>query len=158
LLTAPFAVGGDSLVNPADFRVTTFAGGLNTPTGMMTLPDGSILVAVSNGASNGFTGKLLRLTDVNHDGIADNAGTVLANNLPSIVDGLAQAGNYILATSIDAPDIRISFLHVGATPVSPLTLSGSIHFSFPNDASGVPWEHKTYSLAVRPSPAQPGDF
>ena len=29
----PFAVGGDPSVNPADFRVTTFASGLNYPKG-----------------------------------------------------------------------------------------------------------------------------
>ena len=46
LAGAPFAVGGDPSVNPADFRVTTFASGLNYPKGLMTLPDGSLLVAV----------------------------------------------------------------------------------------------------------------
>ena len=30
---APFTVGGDPSVNPADFRITTFVSGLNYPTG-----------------------------------------------------------------------------------------------------------------------------
>jgi len=64
---APFTVQGPG-VNPADFRVTTFATGLNYPHGMQTLPDGSFLVAVSNpvSPSAGFfnsTGALIRLVD-----------------------------------------------------------------------------------------------
>ena len=31
VLTAPFAIGGDPIVHPADFRITTFAQGLNYP-------------------------------------------------------------------------------------------------------------------------------
>ena len=47
----PFVVGGDPIVNPADFRVTTFAQGLNYPHGMTTLADGSLLVEVNNPVS-----------------------------------------------------------------------------------------------------------
>ena len=100
----PFAVGGDPSVNPADFRVTTFASGLNYPHGMMTLSDGSLLVAVNNPLSGGSSfynssGELLRFVDANGDGSADGAGQVLFNNLPGGVTALHQAGNYILATS-----------------------------------------------------------
>src|SRR5262249_35415884 len=48
---------------------------------------------------------------------------------------------------------RISVLRTGATPASPLTLVGSMDFTFP-----VNWEHTTFASAVRPSPGHPGDF
>src|SRR4051794_32075586 len=75
LLTGgPFDVGGDSIVNPADFRVTTFVGGLNYPHGMTTLSDGSLLVAVNNPVSGSSffstSGELLRFTDADGDGVA----------------------------------------------------------------------------------------
>src|SRR3954451_21874417 len=93
----PFVVGGDPIVHPTDFRVTTFASGLNYPHGMMTLSDGSLLVAVNNpnnGGVNFFdtTAELLRFTDTNHDGVADNpAGSVLYNGLPGEVTAVKQA-------------------------------------------------------------------
>ncbi len=40
------------------------------------------------------------------------------------------------------------------TPADPLSLVGSINFSFSNPD----WEHTTYALAVRPTPGQPGNF
>ncbi len=104
----PFAVGGDPIVNPANFRVTTFASGLNYPHGMTTLSGGSLLVAVNNpnnGGANFFdtTGELLRFTDANHDGVADNpAGSVMYNGLPGEVTAVKQAGSFILATSSQA--------------------------------------------------------
>jgi len=64
---AQFTIGGDPRVDPNDFRITTFASGLNFPNGLARLSDGSILVATSN--PNGkFTywassGGLLRFTD-----------------------------------------------------------------------------------------------
>ena len=93
----PFAVGGDPSVNPADFRVTTFASGLNYPHGMTTLSDGSLLVAVNNPLSGGSSfynssGELLRFVDANGDGVADGAGQVLFNNLPGGVTAVHQAG------------------------------------------------------------------
>src|SRR5437763_1322539 len=45
---APFTVQGPG-VNSTDFRVTTFASGLDFPLGMARLSDGSLLVAVSQG-------------------------------------------------------------------------------------------------------------
>ena len=68
-LLSPFTVGGDPSVNPSDFRITTFASGLNYPDAMLTLSDGSMLVGVSNaGGSTGYgnsSGKLLRFVDAN---------------------------------------------------------------------------------------------
>jgi glucose/arabinose dehydrogenase len=153
----PFAVGGDPIVNPADFRVTTFASGLNYPHGMTVLSDGSLLVAVNNpnGGSSFFdsTGRLLRFTDSNGDGVADDAGQILFDNLPGEVTALHQAGEFILATSSAAGSERISFLRTGATPSDSLTFAGSITFSFPAN-----WEHTTFASVVRPTPGQSGNY
>ena len=157
LTSPPFSVGGDPIVNPADFRITTFASGLNYPAQhARRSPDGSILVGVSNpvGGSSYFnsTGELLRFTDTNGDGVADNpAGQVLYNGLPGEVTSLSQAGEFILATSSEAGSERISVLRTGATPASPLTLVGSINFGFASS-----WWHTTYAYAVWPIPGQPG--
>src|SRR5262245_31091945 len=72
-LAAALAIQGPE-VKPGDFRVTTFASGLNYPLGMARLPDGSLLVTTSDGT--GFfnsTGKLLRLVDADRNGVADGA-------------------------------------------------------------------------------------
>src|SRR5688500_18317870 len=50
LPAAGLSIEGPNL-NESLLRVTTFAEGLNYPVGMATLDDGSILVAVSNGAN-----------------------------------------------------------------------------------------------------------
>ena len=152
--SAPFAVGGDPIVRPADFRVTTFASGLNYPKGLMSLSDGSLLVAVNNpvpGSTSFYnsTGELLRFTDTNGDGVADAPGQVLYDGLPGSVTAIHQAGEFLLATSGQ----QISVLRVGATPSSPLTPVGSINFAFP-----TPWEHTTYASVVRPTPGHPGEF
>jgi hypothetical protein len=157
--TPPFSVGGDQIVNPADFRITTFASGLNYPHGMTTLSDGSLLVGVSNplpGSTDYFdtTGQLLRFVDANGDGAADGAGTSLYDGLPGEITALHQAGPYLLATSSLQGSERISFLHQGATPADALTLSGSINFAFSTSS----WEHTTFASAVRPTPKQPGSF
>ena len=159
LLTAPpFAVGGDPIVNPADFQVTTFASGLNYPHGMQSLADGSLLVAVSNpvaGSSSFFdsTGELLRFTDSDGNGVADGPPQVLYNGLPGAISAVSQAGRYILATSTIVGQEQISVLLAGATPADPPTLVGSIDFTFPTG-----WEHTSYALATRPTPGQPGNY
>jgi hypothetical protein len=93
---------------------------------------------------------VLRLVDTNGDGVADGAPAVLASGLPGADSALAQAGPYVITTGSNG---TISFLHTGATPSSPLSLSGTINFAFPS-----PWEHTTYGLAVRPAPGSPGDY
>src|SRR5687767_6794562 len=98
LAGAPFSVGGDPSVNPADFRVTTFATGLNFPYGMQQLPDGSLLVATSrpNAAGGSYlnsTGQLVRLVDGDGDGMADGPGTVVATGLPGRMTDLRLAGS-----------------------------------------------------------------
>jgi glucose/arabinose dehydrogenase len=154
--SVPFVVGGDPRVNPADFQITTFATGLDFPYGMVQLADGSLLVAESTSPSGSYfrsVGELVRLVDADGDGIADGPGTVLYTGLPGSVTALCQAGNLFFVTSSQGGSERISVLRAGATPASPLTLLGSLDFTFPTN-----WEHTTYESAVRPTPWEPGDF
>jgi hypothetical protein len=151
----PFVIGGDPRVDPNDYRMTTFATGLNFPYAMIELSDGSLLAAVSKPAAGSFynsTGQLLRLVDANQDGIADGPGTILYTGLPGSLTALRQSGNLIFVTSSQAGSEQIDFLRAGATPASPLTFLGSINFSFTAN-----WEHTTFELAVRPSVSSPGD-
>jgi glucose/arabinose dehydrogenase len=153
----PFTIGGDSRVHPSDFRLTAFATGLNFPTAMVQLSDGSLLATNSVPVQSSFfnsTGQLVRLVDANQDGIADGPGTVLASGLPGTLTALRQGGNLFFATSSAAGSERILVLRAGATPADSLSLLGSLNFSFP-----LPnWEHTTYELAVRPTPGQSGDY
>src|SRR5262249_35286700 len=86
-------------------------------------------------------------------GVADGPGQVLFDGLPGEVTAIHQAGEFVLATSSLAGSERISVLRLGPTPADPLTLAGSIDFSFPFN-----WEHTTFASAVRPAPGQPGDY
>src|SRR5262245_12099986 len=74
-LASPPAVQLPAGVDPANLRVTTFASGLNFPTGMQQQSDGSILVATSNNPTGtgsfyaSTVGSLLRFTDLDHNGV-----------------------------------------------------------------------------------------
>ena len=75
-LAAALSIQGPD-VKPGDFRITTFASGLNYPLGMARLPDGSLLVATSEGTSYwNSNGKLLRLVDADQNGVADGPGKI----------------------------------------------------------------------------------
>ena len=155
VLLAPFSVGGDPIVHPADFRVTAFASGLTYPTAVLAEPDGSLLVIENTppaGDANFYdsTAQVVRLVDTNGDGVADGTPTVLASGLPGADSALVQAGPYVITSSSFG---TISFLHTGASPASPLSLSGTINLAFPS-----PWEHPTFALAVGPAPGHPGDY
>ena len=112
-------MGGDPIVNPAEFRVTAFASGLNFPTGVLNQSDGSLLVVENKSlgrAANDFystNARLVRLVDTNGDGVADGTPTVLASGLPGADSAIAKAGPYVITTSSFG---TISFLHSGATP------------------------------------------
>ena len=158
-MAAPFAVGGDPGVNPADFRVTTFATGLNFPKSMQRLSDGSLLVGTSDPRPGGnyfdSTGTLVRLVDADGDGQADGPGSVLYSGLPGVVTSVRQAGEPPLRHQHSAAGReRISVLRAGATPASPYTLVGGHQFRLPRRN----WEHTTYALAVRPTPGQAGRY
>jgi glucose/arabinose dehydrogenase len=150
--TLPFAF--DPSVDTSKFRVTTFATGLNYPTSMQRLSDGSLLVATSNptnGSMFGSTGELVRLVDANKDGVADGPGTVLATGLAGAMTSVRTAGNYVLATSVATGQERITVLKSGPTPSSPLTVAGTVNFEFP-----AGYEHVSYALGVRPAPGLSG--
>lgn len=150
LSPAPFTLGGDAVVDPADFRSTTFASGLNNPFSMQTLADGSLLVGTSTGSSFGSAGQLLRLVDADEDGVADDGGTVLFTNLAPRVTSVRLAGELVFVNSAGS---AITVLRQGATPATPYTLVGSINFTYPSG-----FEHVTHTLAVRPTPDQPGKY
>lgn len=148
-LRAP-AIGGDASVRPGDFRITTFASGLDYPASMQPLSDGSFLVGVSapNGPGGYFnsTGQLLRLVDSNHDGIADTT-QVLADQLPGGITSVRQAGSLVFVSSGGNATPTITVLRKGSTPAAPLTNLGNMTFAFPQG-----WEHTSYALADRPTP------
>ena len=150
----PFTISGPG-VNPNDFRITTFASGLNYPYGMHMLSDGSLLVATSNPVGTSFfnsTGTLIRLEDANKDGIVDGPGTTLYTAPPgtSQFTGVRAAGDLVAVMSVGQ---EISVLRVGDNPGDPLTLEGSINFTIP-----AGWEHVPSGLAIRETPGQPGSY
>src|SRR5687768_902048 len=94
----PFELASNPRIDPSKFRVTQFASGLAYPTGMLKQSDGSLLVGISDPTGGRYyasTGKLLRLTDANNDGVADDAGTYLNTNLPGAIVQMRQAGDLL---------------------------------------------------------------
>lgn len=157
VLTPTIAARAEPTLNPliaSKFRVTTFASGLNFPTSMQRLNDGSILVGTSDpvtGSIYNSTGTLLRFTDANNDGVADGPGQVAYTGLTGTVTSVRQAGELLFVTSSRPGNETISVLRMGATPADSLTSVGSIDFQFPSGSL-----HTTYALAVRESPTTPG--
>jgi glucose/arabinose dehydrogenase len=136
---APFELANHPRIDPAKFRVTTFASGLAYPTGMLKQSDGSLLVAINDPTGGRYyasTGKLLRLTDENHDGVADDAGTYLNTSLPGAIVQMRRAGDLLIVNSALASGGSINILRAGPTPTSPFAAAQM---------------HDTYALAVRPT-------
>ncbi len=145
----PFSIAGPG-VNPADFRMTTFATGLNYPVGMVELDDGSVLVGTTNGSSifSSTSGSLVRLADTNGDGISDVRQT-LVNNVPGGgLSSLRRSGDLFFATG-QGSGKPISIYRAGATPSDPLVLQGTITITYPGS-----WLHPHSALATRPTPGQ----
>ncbi len=142
-------------LNPADFRVTTFASGLSFPLGMVQLDDGSLLVAVTEGTSfwTGKLGQLIRLTDTNQDGVADGPGAVVYTGLPSGVTSLRKFGSLVFVTGQGAGH-PIWVLRTGTTPASPLSFVGTLNLNYPSGS----WEHPHSGLVVRATPGQSGSL
>ncbi len=143
----PFTVQGPG-VNPTDFRVTTFASGLNYPLGMLELPDGSLLVTVTQ--SNNFfatspPGKLVRFTDTDGNGVADNAGTTLYSNLPPTPTNIRIAGDLVFVIGRPYP---IQILRLSAGPAYSLTYLGQLILTYPGGWS----QHQHSEIAVRRTP------
>lgn len=152
----PFTLNGPD-VDPSDFRITTYATGLNFPIGMTELADGSVLVAVSQGA-NFFTsssGSLIRLFSSTNNGIADTQNTLVANVPGGGLTSVRRAGDLIITTG-HGPDPPISIYRVGETSTDPFTPVGSITFTYPPGADNCPsptcWQHRHSALSVRQTP------
>src|SRR5437667_8419485 len=148
IAAAPFQLATDPRIDPSQFRVTTFASGLPYTTAMQRLSDGSLLVAVNDPTGGRFyasTGKLLRLTDTNNDGVADDAGTYLNTNLPGSIVQMRHAGELLIVNSVAAAGTSINFFRRGATPTSLYSSIGWINFTLPANHT-----HPRYALAVRP--------
>ena len=149
---APLSLHGPG-VNASDFRITVFATNMSYPLGMARLEDGSMLVATSTGSSYwNSTGKLIRLTDTDQNGIADGPGTVLYSGLPGGQTSLRIGGRLVFVTGqgVGRP---ISILRLGATPADALSLVGQISVNYPGS-----WYHPHSGLAIRDTPGQPGSY
>jgi glucose/arabinose dehydrogenase len=148
-----FALQGPGVVS-GEFRVTTFATGLNFPVGMTELPDGSLLVAVSNGGAFSTTtsGSLIRLVDTDFDGVANLKQTLVSNVTGGRMTSVRRAGNLIAVTGQGATD-PISFYRLGASPSDPLAFVGQLNFAYPGT-----WSHMHTSLLFREAPGQAGQY
>ena len=144
IAAVPFVVQGPG-VDTNDFRVTVFASGLDFPLGMAELSDGSLLVNISQGA-NYFSsaGRIVRFTDTNSDGVADDPGTTLYSGLSGTLTALRVAGNLVIVTGSAKP---IVVLRQGATPADPLTFVGQMTLSYPGG-----WSHQHSALGLRRTP------
>ena len=153
LADVPFSIQGPG-VDPADFRMTTFASELNYPVGMTELGDGSIMVAVSNGSSffGSRSGSIVRLVDTDQDGVADERTTLFSNVPGGGLSSLRMIDDLIFTTG-QGSGKPISILRAGATPADPLTLVGEIDINYRGN-----WLHPHSALAVRPTPGQVNSY
>jgi glucose/arabinose dehydrogenase len=162
LQAAPPTMHFPAGVDPSSLRITTFAEGLNFPTGMIELSDGSLLVGTTNTPAAGGTfynstntGSLLRLVDANNDGVADGPGANLAPvGLQGSITSVKQAGDLLFVNHVSNAGHRITVLREGATPSSPFSSVGVINLTYSAPGS----LHKTYALETRETPGQPGNY
>lgn len=135
-------------VDPSLFRVTTFISGLPLSNSIVMAADGSFLVAYSPGYSNAT---ISRFTDNNHDGIADDTGTVVYSSTAGPLTQLREGGKYYFAGEFGSNTIRV--LEPGATPGDTMTAVGGLEFSYPGG-----WLHPTIGMALRPTPGSAGSY
>ena len=141
----PFPIQGPG-VNPANFRVTTFASGVSYPVGMAELSDGSLLVAVTDGPGYfSSNGRLVRFVDANQDGVADGPGTTLVTGLTGGLTSVRIGGNLVFVTGQKKP---IHVLRLGNSPGAAITPVDRIDLTYPTGG----WLHPHSALAVRPTP------
>jgi hypothetical protein len=153
----PVTVGGDPRVNPADYRITTFASGLNFPTSMTRLPDGSLLVATTNPPSGvssaepayfSGSGKLLRLVDADNNGVADGPSVEMAS-FGAAITSVRVLGDLVFVSTLSG-DNRVNELHIlrmnGSPGTGPYTSLGAITLEY---GSAAALTGNTLSLAVR---------
>lgn len=153
-LAQPVQLGNHPALNPVNFRITEFAGGLNYPYGLQWEAPGTVLVATSRpnspgGSAFNSTFELLRFTDANGDGVADGPGVSVFSGGAGPATALRFAGDYLLA----AAGQSILILQRGPLPAGAYAPVGRLDFSFPG-----PWSHRYLSLGVRPAPGEPGAY
>ncbi len=142
----PFSIQGPG-VESDDFRMTTFATGLNFPVGMQELSDGSIMVAVSNGNFFGSSsGSILRLADTNGDGVADEQTTLFADVPGGLLSSLRVIDDLVIATG-QGSGRPIAIMRAGETPSDPLSLVGEFEINYNGR-----WLHPHSALEVRRTP------
>lgn len=145
----PFTLQGPGVV-PSQFRVTEFATGLNYPLGMAELPDGSLLVASTDGPSFfSSNARLVRLIDTNGDGAADGPAATLFTGLSGGLTSVRISGSLVFVTGQSKP---ITVLRLGSTPSAPLAELGRVNLTYPSGG----WLHPHSALQVRSAPGQPG--
>ncbi len=151
LWAPPFTVQGPG-VRADDFQVTVFASGLPFPLGMAELPDGSLLVTISEGNSF-FTssGKLIRLVDETGDGVADGDPRVMYDGLSGGLTAVEVRDSLVVVVTVGGP---IVFLRMGESLNDPLTFIGQIDFSYPGGST----YHAHSALEMRPSPGTPSSY
>ncbi|MCC6790077.1 MAG: hypothetical protein IT336_00235 [Thermomicrobiales bacterium] len=153
--SATITLGDDPRIADAGITLSVFADGLDFPMGMIPLPDGSLLVAASTADGGSFfnsTGALIRLTDRDGDGRADDAGTVLAGDIFGPLVAVQRAGDLVFVTSARGGVEAIYVFRRGDRWRDPLISVGAAFFNF---AGG---EHQSYALAVRKSVDSPGGY
>ncbi len=130
---------------PANAHVTTFATGLSLPYGLYQLPDGSILVATSSGASS----DVLRYTQTN--GTADAPATVYSGG-SGVATGLSGVGNIVALATGTNTGSQIFILQAGAG--GSLAQIGQVTFTYPVGF----WDHDSHTIGMRSVPGQPNSY
>jgi len=144
---AQIEVGGDPRVDPDAFRITTFAGHLNYPVGMTALPDGSILVATSNGPRffNSTSGSLIRLQDTDEDGVADRS-EVLVDDVPGgRLTSVRRVDDLVFVIGSRSP---ITIYQLNGESAYSLAEVGRVTITYGEEGR----QHPHSALAVRPTP------
>jgi len=151
---AQFTIGGDPRVNPADFRITTFASGLTSRTGWrgcrMAPSWWRRVIPWGGGRTGPRPAELLRFTDTNNDGIADGPGQLMYSDPVGVWTGLAVTGNMVFIMSAKDGANRIIALKMNNGPALPYDFVGTLNFTF-----SASWEHKAYAMTTRPAPGAP---
>ncbi len=152
LAAVPFTVEGPN-VDPADFRVTKFADGLDFPLGMAELPDGSILALVNIGSSfSASTGRLLRFVDEDGDGAADRS-TIAYNTLPGGQTAVEVGGALVFVTGRSLP---LTVLRMPDSLEDPFQFVGKIDFLYSTPSAYH--VHSTLELRETPGAANSYDL
>ncbi len=169
LAASPVLNAANPLVDLSQFRVTTFATGIDFPTSMARLGDGSLLVGSTlptqsfsgdSGYLNFYTGsgRLLRFTDTDANGVADGPAVVVASGLAGAITSVQTFGGIVAVATVgnasnpNSPEGAIMFFRQGASPNDSYVSLGEVRFTYSTGA--LP----TFALAVRETPGQPGKF